>query len=270
MLQTVLIDSHCHLDFPVFDNDRQQVLNDCWEKNIRAIVIPGVCCKDWQRLLSLCQQQNMLLPALGLHPCFMAEHQTQDLDTLAELCCSQSLTAIGEIGLDFYIENAQQDLQQYFFAEQLQIAVHNNLPVLIHARKSHDTIIKYLKNNVSVRGIIHAYSGSYEQAKEYLKRGFKLGFGGSFTYPRATKLRSLVTKLPLEAWVLETDAPDMSPFKYHGQRNSPHHLGEIAQVFIQLYTEQSSKQLMNGQQIIEQLNKNTLEVLPSITFEAIN
>ena len=263
--QAALIDSHCHLDFPAFDDDRQQILTACREKNIQAIIVPGVCRKDWQRLLTVCQQQSMLFPALGLHPCFMAEHQQGDLDVLAEICAAQTLTAIGEIGLDFYIDNAQRDLQQHFFSEQLHIAAEYNLPVLIHARKSHDALIRQLKSNTSVQGIIHAFSGSYEQAKEYLKRGFKLGFGGSFTYPRATKLRALLSRLPPDVWVLETDAPDMSPFKYHGQRNSPHYLTEIAQVFVQLYKAQS---IYNEQQLLTQLLENTLQVLPSVNLKS--
>ena len=281
LLKTALIDSHCHLDFPVFDDDRSLILQTCREHNITAIVVPGVCRKDWQGILTLCHDQAMLFPALGLHPCFTDEHSDKDLDRLAQLCASESLTAIGEIGLDFFENkkfrtkkfenkkfenkkfenNIDRDSQCHYFSEQLQIAGQYQLPVLIHARKSHDEVIKYLKQNPSLRGIIHAYSGSYEQAKEYLKLGFKLGFGGAFTYPKATRLRSLLLKLPIDAWVLETDAPDMSPLKHHGKKNSPQYLSEIAQEFIQLYDTESE-----SSQIIAQLHENTLDVLPSIPF----
>ncbi len=263
-----LIDSHCHLDFSVFENDRLNILNTCREQNISAIVVPGVCGKDWQRILSLCEQQKMLYPALGLHPCFTDEHHQDDLQILAQLCDSEPLTAIGEIGLDFFItkDPADKKIQAYYFSEQLQIASQYQLPVLIHARKSHAEVIRHLKTHSrslpsvsSIRGIIHAYSGSYEEAKEYLKLGFKLGFGGAFSYPDAIKRRSLVTRLPIEAWVLETDAPDMSPWEHHGQRNSPQYLQEIAQVFIQLFHSEAK----NGQ-IIEQLYQNTLDILPSL------
>ena len=131
--------------------------------------------------------------------------------------------------------------------------------MLIHARKSHDEIIRQLKKITPLQGIIHAYSGSYEQAKEYLKLGFKLGFGGAFTYPKASKLRSLVAKLPLDAWVLETDAPDMPPFKHHGQRNSPEYLSEIADEFVQLYDK-----TMNPEHVLLRLQQNTLEVFPQL------
>ncbi len=265
-IKNALVDSHCHLDFSVFDDERSLILQKCKRQHISAIVIPGVCHKDWQRILRLCEHHRMLFPALGLHPCFMDEHHNKHLDSLAQLCAAESLTAIGEIGLDFLInknseKNMHRERQCLYFSEQLQIAGQNQLPVLIHARKSHAQVIQYLKSSNIAGGIIHAFSGSYEQAKEYLKLGFKLGFGGAFTYPKATRLRSLVTKLPIDAWVLETDAPDMSPVQHHGERNSPQYLIEIAQQFRQLYDAESE-----SEKIFQQLYANTLAVLPSIAF----
>ncbi|MCU7940268.1 MAG: TatD family hydrolase [gamma proteobacterium symbiont of Bathyaustriella thionipta] len=265
--QLSLIDSHCHLDFSVFDHDRSAIIQACREADIQTIIVPGVCRKDWQKILSLCHQDNMLYPALGLHPCFINEHHVSDLDELTQYCASMSavhsetpaLAAIGEIGLDFFIKETDRKIQGYYFSEQLNIASQYQLPVLIHARKSHDEVIKHLKQNTSLRGIIHAYSGSYEQAKEYLKRGFKLGFGGAFTYPKATKLRALVSRLPIDAWVLETDAPDMSPLTHHGEKNSPQYLLEIAREFVVLY---DSK--LDFDFIVKQLQQNTQDILPSL------
>ncbi|WP_198265074.1 TatD family hydrolase [sulfur-oxidizing endosymbiont of Gigantopelta aegis] len=270
------IDSHCHLDFPAFDADRTHIIEACQALNFTAIVVPGVCRQDWQALLATCQENDLLAPALGLHPCFVTEHHRDDLDLLAQFCQSEPIVALGEIGLDFFIfknsmfknsifkskaeaQNHQKEKQLFYFSQQLDIAAQHQLPVLIHARKSHEQVIQQLKGNTSLRGIIHAFSGSYEQAKEYLKLGFKLGFGGAFTYPQATKLRSLVPRLPLEAWVLETDAPDMSPEKYHGQRNSPQYLTEIVQTFLDLYNSRSE-----NEKIIVQLYTNTLDVLPRL------
>lgn len=266
-----LIDSHCHLDFSVFDDDRSAIMHACREANIQSIIVPGVCRKDWQKILSLCHNNNMLYPALGLHPCFIDEHHSNDLHELARLLAvngakngaetseKQTLAAIGEIGLDFFIKKTDRTIQTYYFSEQLKIASQYQLPVLIHARKSHDEVIKHLKENSSLTGIIHAYSGSYEQAKEYLKRGFKLGFGGAFTYPKATKLRSLVARLPIDAWVLETDAPDMSPMAHHGEKNSPQYLLEIAREFASLYDNKAE-----FEQIMKQLYQNTRDILPSL------
>lgn len=261
----------------MFDDDRLAIMQACREVDIQTIIVPGVCRKDWQKIITLCHQNDMLHPALGLHPCFIDEHHAADLDELAHILSTnlskskaakhyassaherRALVAIGEIGLDFFIKKTDRKLQAYYFSEQLKIASEYQLPVLIHARKSHDEVIKYLKENTSLTGIIHAYSGSYEQAREYLKRGFKLGFGGAFTYPKATKLRSLVARLPLDAWVLETDAPDMSPVSHYGEKNSPQYLTEIAREFALLYDGKAE-----FEQIIKQLHQNTRDVLPSL------
>ncbi len=263
----MLVDTHCHLDFPVFDQDRLLILEKCRQQNITAIVVPGVCRKGWQRLLWLCHEQETLYPALGLHPCFLDQHQPDDLHKLAQLCDTEPLHAIGEIGLDFYnkgyknrhVNDPDRDRQRYYFSEQLQIAKQHQLPVLIHARKSHHEVIQQLKAVQPLKGIIHAYSGSYEQAREYLKLGFKLGFGGAYTYPKASKLRALVSRLPLDAWVLETDAPDMTPVRHHGERNSPQYLLEIAQEFMQLYAAE-----FDSENIMAQLHQNTRDVFPAL------
>jgi len=270
----MLIDTHCHLDFPLFDHDRELILNNCRKQDIGSIIVPGVCSRDWQTLLTLCRQYDLLYPALGLHPCFVQHHTDDDLSRLSQLCLNEapdvSLMAVGEIGLDYYILQKKADAsfskeqQQYFFSEQLNIAEQHQLPVLIHARKSHEDVIRLLKEHPSLRGIIHAYSGSYEQAKEYIKLGFKLGFGGAFTYPNAMKLRSLVAKLPIDAWVFETDAPDMSPLEHHGERNSPQYLNEIARVFIDLYLCENKFPKMKEREVWEQLLQNTRDIFPEI------
>ena len=265
MINTQLIDSHCHLDFPEFNEDRETILAQCPVQHINSIIVPGVCQKHWQRLLSLCEQHQMLYPALGLHPCFMSEHQADDLLKLEKACRQHSLLAIGEIGLDFFIlkKHPQADelkkQQLILFREQLKLARQFQLPVLIHARKSHAEVLRQLKAIQPLSGIIHAFSGSYEQALEYLELGFKLGFGGAYTYPNASRLRTLVSKLPLDAWVLETDAPDMSPIQHHGQRNSPLYLPEIAQVFIELYDDAEAQTAL-----ISQIYHNTCHIFPAL------
>lgn len=268
-----LTDTHCHLDFPVFDQDRELILDRCLSNNIKAIVVPGVTAEHWLRVLSLCSQQKAgkqtgnkpaLFPALGLHPCFLQQHQPEQLQQLRQLCEANNLSAIGEIGLDYYIKSPDRGTQGYYFTRQLEIASEYNLPVLIHARKSHQEIIKLLKSYPDINGIIHAYSGSYEQAIEFLKLDFKLGFGGAFTYPKAKKLRSLLKKLPLDAWVLETDAPDMSPLLHYQQRNSPEYLPEIASELI-LLTENG----LTKEQVMAQIEMNTRFIFSDIQADPL-
>ncbi len=263
-----LVDTHCHLDFSVFDEDRFVILQNCKKRSVQNIIVPGVQADGWSNLLDLCKQEHMLYPALGLHPCFIQQHHHDDLHRLEDYCQSGELYAIGEIGLDFRSDQAcqqeaskkvqtEREQQFFYFSAQLQLAEQYTLPVLIHAVKSHQDVLAEVKQHPSISGIIHAYSGSYDQAVEYLKLGFKLGFGGAYTYPRAKKLRALVSRLPLEAWVLETDAPDMSPESHYGQRNSPEYLPEIARVFVSLYDKR-----LAAEQVLEQLYQNTLSILP--------
>lgn len=229
-----LFDSHCHLDFDVFDHDRDEVLKRCQQLGISNIVVPGVTAESWDSLLMVCRQSNVLHPALGLHPMFMSKHQSHDLLQLSDYVEKYQPIAIGEIGLDFYIDDHDKQNQLDLFEAQLIIAHDNNLPVILHVRKAHDQTLKLLKKHKITKGIVHAFSGSKQQAKLYIKQGFLLGIGGAFTHDRATKLRSLFSNLPLTSIVLETDAPDMPLSGQQGQRNTPENISTIVEVLAQL------------------------------------
>ena len=220
----MLVDTHCHLDVNAFDEDRAHILQRCQTLGINKIVIPAIQRQSWDQLLTLCSADERLFPALGLHPMFMENHQPNHLDDLSHYLTQRSVVAIGEIGLDFYHGKPNRAQQQSYFEAQLQIAVEHQLPVILHVRKAHDETLRLLKQASLPGGIVHAYSGNEQQAKHYIDLGFKLGFGGMLTYERSRKLRTLATKLPLEAIVLETDAPDMVVAQHQGQRNSPEYL----------------------------------------------
>lgn len=226
-----MIDTHCHLDFKAFDQDRQQVLARCREKGVRQIVIPATSAATFDRTINICSQDIGLKLALGLHPFFIEEHQPQDLLALDQLAKKSRPIAIGEIGLDFFekklIEPSLKEKQIAFFSKQLIIAKHHDLPVIIHNRKAHDECIQLLKEAQLKGGIIHAFNGSIQQAQKYIELGFLLGFGGMITFERSTKLRALAEKIPLSAIVLETDAPDMTVSQHKGERNSPEYIPYI-------------------------------------------
>ncbi|PQJ95208.1 TatD family hydrolase [Chromatium okenii] len=226
-----LIDTHCHLDVAVFDADRTAVMQRSAAAGVTDIVVPGISAAGWAKLLALCadakMNRPMLHPALGLHPLFLAQHQPVDLAALARAVRQQPLIAIGEIGLDFYNADCDPPRQQALFAAQLAIAQEANLPVLLHVRRAHDAALLTLRRFPQVTGIVHAFNGSPQQAAHYLARGFKLGFGGALTFERASKLRRLAAELPLDALVLETDAPDMAGAAHRGERNSPEYLPEV-------------------------------------------
>ncbi|MFS1288896.1 TatD family hydrolase [Pseudomonas piscis] len=227
-----LIDSHTHLDFPDFDADRTALLADSRARGVGRMVVLGVYQGNWQRVWDLVQGDPQLYAAFGLHPVYLDDHQPADLqhlgDWLARLAGHPQLCAVGEIGLDYFLQHLDRERQQALFEAQLQLAADFQLPALLHVRRSHAAVIATLKRFKLQRGgIIHAFAGSREEAREYLKLGFKLGLGGAATWPQALRLRKVLAELPLEALVLETDAPDMAPAMYPNQRNSPQHLPEI-------------------------------------------
>jgi len=226
-----MIDTHCHLDFQNFDHDREAVLQRCAANGVTRVVIPAVSAATFERTIEICNQYHNLELALGLHPIFIETHQPQDLVELDLRIKQHSPKAVGEIGLDFFdkhlINEDLKEKQIAFFAKQLIIAKQHDLPVIIHNRKAHDECLCLLNETQVKGGIIHAFNGSIQQAEKYCELGFVLGFGGMLTFERSSKLRKLAKQIPLEAIVLETDAPDMTVYQHKGERNSPEYLPYI-------------------------------------------
>lgn len=219
-----LWDTHCHLDVPRFDPDRDQVLDAARRAGLVGILVPGIGRAGWDFLLRLCAGQPDLYPALGLHPLYLDQHRDQDLDVLATLIPAAAPLAIGEIGLDFAMPGLDPRRQQELFEAQLRLALEFDLPVLLHVRKAHDQVLATLKRFRVRGGIAHAFNGSLQQGMDYLRLGFCLGFGGMLTFERSRRLRGLARDLPPEALVLETDAPDLTVAAHRWERNSPAYL----------------------------------------------
>lgn len=222
-----LVDTHCHVDVDAFDPDRCEVIAAAHAAGVTAIVVPAIDASGWRALLDLCALDPILHPALGLHPFFVAQHRDAHLAELERLIVESRPIAVGEIGLDFYRRDLDRERQQSLFRGQLELAAAAKLPVLIHARKSHDQVLAAVRRVRLPGGIAHAFSGSLQQAWKYIELGFKLGFGGMLTFERSTRLRALARALPLEALVLETDAPDMTVAAHRGGRNSPEYLPHV-------------------------------------------
>lgn len=222
-----IIDTHCHLDVGDFDADRDEVLQQARRAGVVAQIIPAIEARSWPRLLQLCSRHADLHPALGLHPVYLDSHAAADLEKLSAMARTARPVAIGEIGLDFAIRSLHRERQIELFERQLMIAREAHLPVIIHARKSHDEVIGMLQQHQLAGGTIHAFNGSLQQGLRYYEMGFKLGFGGMLTYQRSRKLRQLAQRLPAAALVLETDAPDLTVASHHGERNSPHYLPQV-------------------------------------------
>lgn len=254
----MLIDTHCHLDASEFDADRDVVAQSAYTRGVGMIVVPAVHRNNFDQVRQLAARKPYCAYALGIHPMYVDDSQTTDLDLLKQSLMHGHAVAVGEIGLDFFVPDFDQDRQIYFFEAQLKLAREFDLPVILHVRRSIDVILKYLRR-LNVRcGIAHAFNGSAQQAEAFIKLGFKLGFGGAMTYPRALRIRELAKNLPLEAIVLETDAPDIPPEWLTGdRRNSPDQLVRIASVLAEI-------RAIDVRQVAEITTKNAFDALPKL------
>jgi TatD DNase family protein len=262
----VFIDTHCHLDAAEFGDKQADIVRDAEVAGVKRIVIPAVACGNFGAVRKLCAQYPHCAPAYGIHPMYTDDATPKDLDVLRDYLKQHQAVAVGEIGLDFFIPHYDQTRQEHFFVEQLKLARDFDLPVLLHIRRAQDTILKHLRHfygrggpSTSLRtGIAHAFSGSRQQADEFIKLGFKLGFGGAMTYTRATRLRELAATLPLDSIVLETDAPDIPPdFLERGLPNEPKYLPRIAQTLAELRG-------ISPEEIAQATTENARAVLPAL------
>ena len=287
-MMTQWIDSHCHLDAPEFSVDRAAVFKRAQEAGVQWCVMPAVQAKDFAGLQDIASLFNQPY-ALGIHPLYVPQAQTDDLrqlETFIQQALSLNqvgqttdprLVALGEIGLDFFVpslcEPSMRDKQLFFYQAQLKLAQKYKLPVILHVRKSADPLLAGLRRCEVQGGIAHAFNGSLQQAQAFVDMGFALGFGGTLTFDRALQIRRLATQLPMSNIVLETDAPDIPPhWLYRTQserqlgeslapqsRNEPYQLPQIAKVLAQLRNEPLTA-------IAKATVQNTLRVLPQLQY----
>lgn len=257
------IDTHCHLDAHEFGNESVAQATQAKGQGVGMIVIPAVEVANFSIVSQLAHSIDNGCYALGIHPIYVPHAEEDDLralrDQVAVAMADPRFVALGEIGLDFFIpmltEPAMREKQIYFFREQLKIAREFELPVLMHVRRSQDVILKHVRQIPPAGGIAHAFNGSEQQARIYIELGFKLGFGGAMTFTRALQIRRLAAELPLDAIVLETDAPDISPAWVHPGRNSPDQIPRIGEVLSEL-------RRMSPAEIAAATTANAREALP--------
>lgn len=253
----MLIDSHCHLDAAEFDADRDAVQAAALAAGVGRIVVPGVAVDGFEKLKTSVARYPGCFAAYGIHPLYVMQAADADLDVLRRWLQTEKPVAVGEIGLDFYVPGIDPARQELFFVEQLKLAREFDLPVILHVRRAVDQVLKQLRRIRVSGGIAHAFNGSRQQADEFIKLGFKLGFGGAMTYAGSTRIRALAAALPLDSIVLETDAPDMAPAWLNGGRNSPAELPRIAAVLAELRG-------LPVPEIAERTSANALAALPYI------
>lgn len=230
----MLVDSHCHLDAAEFDADRPAVVSRAHAAGVSQQVVPAVDAAHWPKLRDVCGTDAGLFPAYGLHPMYLREHQPAHLDELRDWIDRERPVAVGECGLDFFVEGLDADAQRSYFEGQLQLAREFDLPVIVHARRAVDAVIATVKRVGKLRGVVHSYSGSAEQARQLFDLGFLIGLGGPVTYERANRLRQLAASVPLESLLLETDAPDQPDARHRGERNEPARLPFVCETIAAL------------------------------------
>lgn len=265
------IDSHCHLDASEFAGKSLELADEAVRMGVTAIVIPAIHRSNFSTVIALSRERKNCFFALGIHPMFVPTSQDSDLvflrseiaRLLADPIAGVGLVAMGEIGLDFFVPelclSPLKERQVFFYTEQLKIARDFDLPVLLHVRKSQDQILKYLRRIPVKGGIAHAFNGSEQQAKQFIEMGFKLGFGGAMTFPRALQIRRLASTLPLESVVLETDAPDIAPRWCHPGINTP---GELVQIGHEL----ASLRQLSQAEMAQRTSANVLAALPRMAL----
>ncbi len=230
----MLIDTHCHLDAAEFDADREVVHAAAVAAGVGRILVPSVTVNGIFEAKSKISGYPECALAYGIHPMYVMQAAESDLAELAAWLERDRPVAIGEIGLDGFVSNVDPARQEHYFVEQLKLARRFDLPVVLHVRRAIDPILKQLRRIRVTGGIAHAFNGSRQQADEFIKLGFALGFGGAMTYSGSTRIRALAAELPLEAIVLETDAPDIPPAWLNGGRNTPSELPRMAAILADL------------------------------------
>ncbi|MGP1667339.1 MAG: TatD family hydrolase, partial [Rhodanobacter sp.] len=229
-----LIDSHVHLDAAAFATDLSDVIERARQAGVTTMILPATNAASWPRIKTLCANHAGVFPAYGLHPVFLAQHAPTDVEALSAWLDSGDAIAVGEIGLDFHRDEADRELQRSYFTRQLQLAHERDLPVIVHARGALEEVSLILRRMGTLRGVVHSFSGSEQQAQALWKAGFLLGIGGPVTYPRAQRLRRIVAQMPIEFLLLESDAPDQPDAAHRGQRNEPARVTEVLRCVAEL------------------------------------
>lgn len=229
----MLIDTHCHLDFHRFDDDRDAVVARAAEMGVARIIIPALDAGNWQKVLNLSEKYAGVYAAVGVHPNSSADWQDSTIGVLRDLARHPKVVAIGEIGLDYYWDKSPRQTQQRAFGRQLDLAAELGLPVIVHNRESSADVIAMLASSplaeTDTPGVLHSFSADWATAESALAMGFYLGFTGPVTFKKAAALRDVARRTPPDRILVETDAPFLTPQPHRGRRNEPGYVRYVAE-----------------------------------------
>lgn len=250
----MIIDTHAHYDDEQFDPDREELLGSMKEGGVGLIVNAGSTLESWEKICRLTEEYPFVYGAIGIHPDEVGSLSEERMREMEELLDRDKIVAVGEIGLDYYWDKENHDIQKKWFIRQLETARKKDMPVIIHSREAAADTMEIMKTYAAgMRAVIHCYSYSPEMAKEYVKMGYYIGVGGVVTFKNAKKLKQVVEEIPLESIVLETDCPYLAPEPFRGKRNSSLYLPYVAEKIAEIkgvsaeevvcQTEENSRQL---------------------------
>lgn len=250
------VDTHCHFDFPPFIDSEAESLRSAQQAGVQQLIVPSVTADRFDGILQLAGSYPAIYAALGLHPLYVTSHHDEHLDRLEEYLGmrNKKLVAIGETGLDLYMNTPLFARQQQLLLAQFRLAKQFALPMILHSRRTHDLLASMLrKASLPATGVLHGFAGSLAQAQAFVRLGFAIGVGGTISYQRAQKTRRIIAELPLCSLLLETDAPDMPLQGFQGQPNRPERVQQVFKVLCSLRSE-------SPQCIAEALLKNTRRI----------
>lgn len=230
----MLFDTHAHLNDPVFNEDRDELISALPSQGVGLVMNPGCSLENSLQAIAIAEKYDYVYAAVGTHPDTAEEVNDQVIDQYRSLCSHPKVKAIGEIGVDYYYETIPREIQLRAFRMQMELARETGLPVIIHERDAHDDGMRMIKEFPDVTGVFHCYSGSAEMARQLVKMGWYIGFTGVLTFKNARKAVETAQSIPLERIVLETDCPFMAPEPFRGKRNHPGYLYRMAERLAEL------------------------------------
>lgn len=227
----MLFDTHTHLDAAQFDEDREEVIARALEQGVSRMINIGFNRETIPTTMELAEKYDFIYAAVGWHPQDAVTMRPEDLDWIAELCRHDKVVAIGEIGLDYYWDTSPQDVQQSVFRQQIGLARNLQMPIVIHNRDAHADVVRILREEHAeeVGGVMHCFSGSWEIAKQCLDLGFYISFGGPITYKNAKQPKEVLSQVPLDRLLIETDSPYLTPHPFRGRRNETGYVRLVAE-----------------------------------------
>ncbi|HOQ17061.1 MAG TPA: TatD family hydrolase [Defluviitaleaceae bacterium] len=231
----MFFESHAHYDDEAFNEDREDLLSSFPNEGIDYVIQTAADIASSKAGLKLAKEYDFIYCSLGVHPHEVKELNEDNFNVLKKLSKEDKVVAIGEIGLDYYYDNSPRDLQRYWFEKQIEWAIEENLPIIVHSREASQETFEIIKKyDFPKKGVIHCYSGSAQMAEEYIKMGFYIGIGGTVTFKNAKKVVEVVEKIPISSILIETDSPYLSPEPYRGRRNDSRNLKYIAEKIAQI------------------------------------